>query len=394
MAAAVRRTLLRERRDGQHARVGFVELFFDLVFVFAITQISHTLLEHLTPLGAAQAAMMLMAVWWGWVYTAWATNWLDPARVPVRLLLFALMAAGLVMSAALPEAFDGKGLAFGCAFAALQFGRTLFVLWAVRGERALFLNFVRISVWLGASAVLWIAGGLADGAVRMALWGGALLIEYAAPAAYFWLPGLGRSRTTDWNVEGGHMAERSGLFVIIALGESILVLGATFARLEWTTEVIAALAAAFIGSLAMWWIYFAGAADAASHVIERSDDPGRIARRAYTYAPLLLVAGIIVTAVGDELSIAHPDGHMDLKTALVLLGGPALFLLGSLAFKLAVFGIWSPSRLAGIALLAALSPFALQFTPLGLAWAATAVLLVVAAWETAHLARINAAKAA
>jgi low temperature requirement protein LtrA len=305
-------------------------------------------------------------------------------------MLFALMAAALVMSAALPEAFDGKGLAFGCAFAALQFGRSLFVMWAVRGHPTLHLNFVRISIWLGVSAVLWVAGGLADGATRMALWGGALLIEYVGPAAYFWTPGLGRARTTDWNVEGGHMAERSGLFVIIALGESILVLGATFAKLAWTPDVVAALAAAFIGSLAMWWIYFAGAADAASHVIEKSDDPGRIARRAYTYAPLLLIAGIIVTAVGDELSITHPDGHMDRKTFLVLVGGPGLFLLGSLAFKYAIFGIWSPSRLAGIALLAALAPFALQFTPLGLAAAATGVLLFVAAWETAHLARLKA----
>jgi len=382
------RSLLRHR-DGQHARVGFVELFFDLVFVFAVTQIAHTLLEHLTPLGVLQATMMLMTVWWGWVYTAWATNWLDPERARVRLLLFGLMAAGLVMSAALPEAFGSKGVAFGCAFAALQFGRTLFVLWAVRGERALFINFVRMSTWLGTSAALWIWGGFMPVELRTALWGAALLIEYIGPAASFWLPGLGRSHTSDWNVEGGHMAERTGLFVIIALGESILVLGATFAKLAWTQDVVLAMVAAFVGAIAMWWIYFAGAADAASHVIEKSDDPGRLARRAYTYAPLLLVAGIIVTAVGDELSIAHPLGHMDWKTAAVLLGGPALFLFGGLVFKLAIFGVWSPSRLTGMALLAALAPFALQLTPLGLASAATAVMLIVAGWETVHIAQVN-----
>lgn len=386
---AANETLLRVRREGENARVGFVELFFDLVFVFAITQISHTLLEHLTMIGAVQAGMLLMAIWWGWVYTAWATNWLDPQQAPVRLMLFALMGAGLVMSAALPEAFGDKGLVFGCAFAALQLGRSLFLLWAVRGEPALFRNFLRINVWLGASAVLWVGGGVADGGMRMLLWGAALVIEYAGPAAYFWLPGLGRSHTEDWNVEGAHMAERSGLFMIIALGESILLLGATFARLEWTTEVVLGLIAAFVGSLAMWWIYFAGAADAAAQVIERSKDPGRIARRAYTYAPLLLVAGIIVTAVGDELSIAHPSGHMDFRIAAVLIGGPFLFLLGSLAFKYAIFGIWSPSRIGGLVLMAALAPFALQLTPLGLAWAATGVLLIVSAWETVHLARMN-----
>lgn len=387
--AEVKRSLMRERQAGRHARVGFVELFFDLVFVFAVTQIAHTLVDHLDFTGALQAGMMLMAVWWAWVYTAWATNWLDPERAPVRLLLFALMAVALVMSASLPEAFGDKGLVFGVAFALFQLGRSLFVLWAVRSEKVLYQNFIRISVWMGASASLWVAGGLADGGLRTALWAGALAIEYAGPAAAFWLPFLGRSHTEDWNVEGAHMSERTGLFVIIALGESILVLGATFAKLDWTPPVMAALAAAFLGSIAMWWIYFAGAAEAASKVIEKSKDPGRIARRAYTYAPLILVAGIIVTAVGDELSLAHPDGHMDLKTAVVLLGGPALFLAGSLFFKLAIFELWSPSRLTGLALLAALAPFALALTPLGLACAATGVLLFVAAWETIHLAQMH-----
>jgi len=387
--------LLRDRGDGhRHARVGFVELFFDLVFVFAVTQISHSLIEHLDPLGAVQAAVILAAIWWGWVNTAWVTNWLDPERTPVRALLFVMMAFGLVMSASIPEAFGDRGAAFGLAFAALQLTRTLFMLWASRPSRPLFLNFVRITVWHALSASLWVAGGFAPEETRLAWWAAAVAVEFLAPAAYFWLPGLGRSTTADWNVEGHHLAERTGLFIIIALGESILVMGATFAGLAWTADSLSAFAVAFLGSLAMWWIYFSGAADAARSVIAESDDPGRIGRRAYTYCPVVLVAGIIVAAVSDEIILKHPHGHIGPAAAAVILGGPALFLLGSLLFKLAVFGTWSPSRLAGLALLAALAPFALLFEPLPLAAAALGTLLVVSVWESVHLARLKAAQRA
>ena len=373
---------LLRHRDGGHARVGFVELFFDLVFVFAITQLSHTLLEHLTWSGVLQAAILLGALWWAWIDTSWITNWLDPERPLVRLMLFLLMGAGLVMSTSLPQAFGDKGLVFACAFVSIQVGRGLFTLWAVRADKALRLNFQRICIWAVAGGILWIAGGLTDGETRLALWLVAVMGEFAAPAFYFWVPGLGRSHTADWAVEGGHMAERVGLFIIICLGESVLVTGATFAGLEWTPPVVAAFATAFVGTLAMWWIWFSKAHDAASDVIAHSSDTGRVARRAYTYAPILVVAGIVITAVGDELSLSHPNGPVDFATAGIVIGGPLLFLIGAQAFKLAAFGMWSPSRLAGIAALAALS-FALPLlTPLGLAMAATAVLAGVGAWET------------
>jgi low temperature requirement protein LtrA len=375
-------SLLRSRTPGGHARVGFVELFFDLVFVFAVTQVSHTLLEHLTWEGALQAALVLGALWWAWIDTSWITNWLDPERPLVRVLLFVLMGAGLVMSTSLPDAFGEKGLVFASAFVVIQVGRGLFTLWAVRREETMRHNFQRICVWAAGGAVLWIAGGLADGQERMGLWLAAVAVEFAAPACYFWVPGLGRSHTADWDVEGGHLAERVGLFIIICLGESVLVTGATFAGLEWTASVVAAFASAFVATLAMWWIYFSKAHEAAAEVISGSEDAGRIARRAYTYAPILVVAGIIVTAVGDELALGHPDGAMDMRTGLVLLGGPMLFLVGVTVFKLAAFGVWSRTRLTGVALLGALVPVAPFMTPLQLAGSATAVLVVVGLLET------------
>lgn len=380
---APRATGLLRARDGGHARVGFVELFFDLVFVFAVTQLSHTLIAHPTLEGLGRTTLLMMAVWWAWMYTTWATNWLDVEHRLVRGVLFALMAAGVVMAAAVPEAFAEHGLAFGAAYAFIQVARSAFVVWAVRKDETLYRNFLRILAWLAVAGCLWVAGGLSDDpAQRLVLWCIALGIEYVGPAARFWVPVMGASRVEDWTVEGGHIAERCGLFIIIALGESILVTGATFAGLEWSLPVVSAFASAFVAAVAMWWIYFAANAEAASEEISKSTDPGRIARQAYTYVHIVLVAGIIVTAVADEWTLAHPTGHTDVKTAVAVLGGPALFLLGSLLFKLSIWKRWALSRLVGLGLLGALATVALKVEPVTLSWLATGVLLVVAVWET------------
>lgn len=384
------RSLLRERRDGEETRVGFVELFFDLVFVFAVTQLSHFLLAHFTLLGAVQTALLLMAVWWVWIFTSWVTNWLDPDRTPVRLMLFALMLAGLLLSTSIPQAFGSRGLVFALAYVSMQVGRSAFMLWALRGaDESNHKNFQRIIAWLSLSALFWIAGGIAEGHARLALWAIALAIEYAAPAAGFYIPGLGRSQTTDWNVEGSHIAERCGLFIIIALGESILVTGATFAELEWTPISAAAFVVAFAGSIAMWWIYFNIGAERGSRHIAQSSDPGRVARLAYTYIHLLLVGGIIVAAVGDELVLAHPLGHAGIEVAVAVIGGAALYVLGNLLFKRAVTGGFATSHLIGLGLLglcALLTPVA---DPLILSAATALVLVIVAGLETRLAGRVR-----
>ena len=374
-------------RDGSEARVGFVELFFDLVFVFAITQVSHFLLGNLTWLGALQAAMMVAAVWWAWVFTSWITNWLDPQKAAVQIGLFVLMGAGLVLSAALPHAFEDKGLAFGAAFAFIQVGRTVFMLIACREHGPLQRNFQRILVWLSMSAVLWIIGGLAAPEQRLWWWLGALAIEYVGPALYFWTPGLGRSTTQDWNVEGAHMAERVGLFTIICLGETLLITGATFAELNWTPEVIVAAASAFLSTLGMWWLYFSRAHETASHTIAHARDPGALARRGYTYSPILVVAGIIVVAVSDELVLAHPLGHVEPAAALTLLGGPGLFLMGSVVATWAIWRTTAWARIAGCAALVAGWLLVPMTTPVMLSVYSTGVLLAVGTWETVRAQR-------
>jgi low temperature requirement protein LtrA len=375
-------SLMRERAEGGHHRVTYVELFFDLVFVFAVTQISHTLLKHFTPIGVVEVALLFLAMWWVWIFTSWITNWLDPEKTPVRICLFMLMLAGLVLSTSIPKAFDDRGLVFGVTFAAFQVGRTLFTWLSIPSSNpGMKVNLLRILLWLVVSGVFWVAGGFAEGGTRLLLWAIALVIEYASPLVRFWTPGLGASKYEDWSVEGGHMAERCALFIIIALGESILVTGATFAELAWTPTTVTAFLVAFLGSLAMWWIYFHKGAEAGAHNIAHASESGRLARLAYTYLHMPIVAGIIVVAVGDELVLAHPDGHSDMKTVLSLTGGPLLFLFGVILFKRTIHGWFQLSHLVGIAALLVLAPFGHLLSPLILSLTTTAILVLVAAWE-------------
>lgn len=378
--------LLRPANPHGHHRVTFVELFFDLVFVFAITQISHTLLAHFSPLGILQTAILMFAVWWVWVFTSWITNWLDPERTPVRVMLFGLMIAGLLLSTSIPKAFESRGLSFALAFVVMQVGRSLFFLWAVpKSEQIHRKNLARIAAWLSVSGVFWIAGGLSDPHVRLWLWMVALAIEYAGPAMRFRTPGLGASSIEDWAVEGGHMAERAGLFIIIALGESIVVTGATFAEAAWSAPVILSFLTALLGSIAMWWIYFHIGAEAGSEEISKAQDSGRLARLAYTYLHLPIVAGIVVSAVGDELLLAHPDGHSDLKEVLSIVGGPLLYLAGVILFKRSIHGRLQLSHLVGIGALAVLMLAGHTLPPLPLAGVTAGILLIVAAWEAVSL---------
>src|SRR5262249_55659718 len=282
-----RGAMFRVIAPNHRSRVTNAELLSDLVFAYTDTQLSHMLLGRFTPLGAIQVTLLFLAVWWTWVYTTWITNWLDPERTPVRILLFLLMLGGLVLSTSIPTAFEGRGLWFACAYASMQVGRTAFWLLATPPQRTLVRhNANRILVWLCGSAVFWLLGGFAEGETRLWLWIVALAIEYVAPALRFWTPGLGFSSVEAWVVEGSHMAERCAGFIIIALGEAIVVNGATFAELTWTPENVTAFLAALVGSIAMWWIYFHRGAEAGSAMISRSAESGRGAPPPHTLPPM------------------------------------------------------------------------------------------------------------
>jgi low temperature requirement protein LtrA len=347
--------IIRAQGEGDQ-RATFFELFFDLVYVFAVTQLSHHLLADISWSGAAETAFMLIAVYWAWNYTTWMTNWFDPDTAPVRLVLVFVMAASLLMAVAIPEGFDEYALLFACAYSGLQIGRNAFVV--VVTPRGLFnQNFRQILAWSVLSAPLWVAGGLVDAeALRWVLWLGALGLDLAAPLVRYWLPGVGATAMSQWQIESAHFGERFQLFVIIVLGESIVLAGATASDTGLSLEVVAALLLSFLSSTALWWLYFG---EVAGSVLERmraatAEERGQIGRDIYTYLHLPIVAGIVLVAVGDELVIGHPTDALHDSGALIALGAPALFLAGLMACAARIRQAQSmPRAVVVIALLAA-----------------------------------------
>ena len=255
----------------------------------------------------ASAFFLLLVVWWAWICTTWMVNWFDPASPAVRTVLTGVMLASLLMAAALPEALGEHGLLFAASYVALQVGRNAAAASLLAREHRLRDVFERLVVWSALTGVLWLAGAALDGDQRLLLWIPALAMDLAAPVAGYWLPGRGRAATTDYDIEGDHFAERCQLFIIIALGESIVVTGATAADAGLTSTVVLCLVVAFLETAALWWLYFGAAAERSSAAMSASDDPGRLARDAYTYLHLPIVAGIIATAVGANLLIAEPQ---------------------------------------------------------------------------------------
>lgn len=354
---------MRDRDGGTD--VSTLELFFDLVYVFAVGQISHLLIDDLSWRGALQATIITFAVWWAWIDTAWITNWFDPRKMPVRLMLIALMGLSLVMSAAIPKAFDGGSEWFAIAYVTIQIGRSAFCLYML-GNNQEAANFARLTFWSVLSAPLWIAGGFADGDTRLLLWILAVTLDSAAPALGYPTPMLGKSTPETWQISGSHLAERCQLFVIIALGESILLTGSALSHQEEpTVAVTLAFACAFLISVLMWWVYFARAGRAAE-IFEQLENPGQMGR-AYTYFHLPMIAGIISTAVANELLIAHPTGHAEAAFAVVLVGGALLYLFGNAIFNSTITESFPWRRLAAALAILAMLPFYSLLSPLAMA---------------------------
>lgn len=375
-------TLLRDRNADQ--RVTNIELFFDLVYVFAVTQLSHHLLGEPTIEGALQTLLLLAMVWLAWVYTTWVTNWLDPEQLAVRLLLVGLMLVSLAMSASLPRAFGDLGLMVGGAYAVMQIGRSVFAVIALRGE-SLQANFERILVWCVASGALAVGGGLVHGHARELLWLLAVVVDLVGGTAGFYVPWLGRSHTADWTISGDHFAERCQAFILIALGESIVIIGTTLSdKHSITVANVTAFVVAFGGSVALWWLYFDRSADAGAEALATSDDPGRLGRSAYHLIHPVMVAGIIVGAAADDLVLSGPGKTAGTAAAWMILGGPALFLAGHAAFKAVVWQHLPWTRLAGVIVLALLLTVAGSIPELALSACTAIVVIAVATWDYLH----------
>jgi low temperature requirement protein LtrA len=381
----------RSAGDGHEQRTTTLELFFDLVFVFAITQVSHLLLDDLSWQGAGHAALALLVVWWAWNYTTWVTNELDPASIVVRLLLLGLMFASLVLAVAIPDAFGDRALLFAASYVVIQVGRHAFLTFVtatrstIERERA-----GRILAWLAAAGVLWLAGAFADGEERTLLWVAALAVDYCAPLVLYWVPGRPRLGEGTWEVGTAHFAERFQLFLIIALGETIVIIGATTAELDLDTARVAALGLAFLSTAALWWLYFDYVARIAERRLELARERTKLARDAYTYMHALIVAGVILCGIADELVIAHPTDELPRVEVAAVAGGPALYLLALALFRLRVAGSIAWKRLAGAAACISVGLLLSSAPALVLAAALVAVLVGVIVAERVGAARRSA----
>ncbi|KAF9933984.1 hypothetical protein FBU30_003702 [Linnemannia zychae] len=385
-------------RHQGNSKVTNVELFFDLVFVYAISSISEAMLEHLTWQTVLQMLLVTLAVWWAWVFSAWVFNWFNPDSYLVRLLLLALMMISLVLSAAIHEAFGDQSLLFAGMYVLIQVGRNVAAFVALHGHK-LQKNFTRLLFWFSVTGVLWLIGGAIGGTTRNVLWTVALVLEYISAATGFYTPVIGRSLTTDWEIHGGHLAERCSLFIIIALGESIVVTGESFKGVFHEPVGVGMFIISFFGAAAMWWIYFHTASTEATEYIEHSKDPGKMGRIAYTYIHTLMVIGIIWCAVADRISMAAPylvpnhdqAGHGEgehevsgggMMKVAIMIGGPALFVFGHALFRRAFCSRLPWAHWATIIALICATPIGIYCPLWATALTTTSILMLLAFYES------------
>jgi len=369
------------RAPGAERVVTPLELFFDLVYVFAIGQLSHHLLAHVDLRTGAETVIMALAVVYAWYMTAWGANWLEPDRLPVRLLLVGLMFASLLVSVAIADAFDGRAWLFVTGYLLIQIGRSAFLIVALRG-RALGEHFVNDLVWEVLIGGLWVAGAIADSDARLVLWALAVAATYTGVSTLHWLPGRGqRIDLGRTEIAGEHLIERFRLFFIIALGETVFTMGTAFTDEPFELERMVALAIGFTGTVALWWCYFQRAERIGVEVAETAEDAGAVVWWG-TLTLTLIVLALIGIAVGDELAIAHPGDDATLGFTILTFGGPALFLLAQVFFLYEALGHVPRSRLLALAALAILAVATASLTLIAGIAASTAVLVAVAIADT------------
>jgi low temperature requirement protein LtrA len=364
-------------RGGDEERVTPLELFFDLVFVFALTQVAGFLVDHLTWLGMLKASALLTVLWSSWAVYSWLTNAVPAEEViPARLVIFAATAAMFVASLAVPDAFGEYGVLFGLAYFVVFLLQVVLFALATGGEPEQRRAILRLAPgFLGAPALLIVAGFL-DGLAQGALWAVALAIAYGV--AYV-------RGVAGFRVHAGHFAERHALVVIIALGESIVAVGVGASGVGLGTSVLVAAVLGIALAAALWWAYF----DLAMLTAERrlsaaqGEERARLARDSYTYLHLPMVAGIIFAALGLKQTLAHVGDPLGTIPAVALCGGVALYLLGHNAFRLRDEGSVSVPRLVVTILCCVLILVAVSVPSVITLAVLTVLLCGLAAFETA-----------
>jgi low temperature requirement protein LtrA len=382
---STRRAALPLRQLEASQRATFLELFFDLAFVFALFQLSHVLLQHLNWSGALQTMVLLLAVWANWSSTIWITDRFDPQWPPVQALVFVTLLVTLVLAAVLPEAFGKYGAIFAGVYVAMELGRYLVVLLASRGQE-LERVALRGLAWSGGYALPWVAGTFVHGTPRAAAWFFGVAIQNAAYVLGF--PSTRSGRVWNWEppVAAEHYAERYRQVFIVGLGELILVSGLAFSAGGITPARIMAFVVSVCTAGLLWRIYIFRAGELLSAAFASTPVSARLGLWV-VYVHLAMVAGVVVTAVGNEVVIAHPGGRTAATWAIVILGGPALYVVGRAGFEYTIFARVSRNRPIGVLVLVALVPVALVASPLLTAIAAAAVLTGIVLADAARARR-------
>ncbi|MBA2741701.1 MAG: low temperature requirement protein A [Actinobacteria bacterium] len=369
---------VQSRTGDSEERVTPLELFFDLVFVFAFTQVTALVTNDPTWAGLVKGLLVLSILWWAWVAYSWLTNTLDPENGEVRVVVFGAMTAMLVASLAVPDVFGDDAFVFACAYAAIRIAHLALYAFAGRGDRDLLEAIARLSAGTLGSIVLLFVASAFDGPAQTGLWALALLVDFSG----VWIGG-GRG----WHLEAGHFAERHGLIVIIALGESIVAVG-----LGATNQLgVGVVAAAVLGLAiagALWWAYFDVVAIVAEkHLREASGNAQlRMARDSYSYLHLPMVAGIILFAVGVKKTLADMSDPLATVPAVALCGGVALYLVGHVLFRLRNVRTLNRQRLVVSVLLLVLIPIALELPALATLATVAALCVGLIAYEAIRFA--------
>jgi low temperature requirement protein LtrA len=356
-----------------------LELFFDLVFVLALTQCTALMAAEPTWTGLARGLLVLGVLWWSWVGYAWLTSVVDPEEGAVRLSMFGAMAALLVAALCVPGAFGDEALLFACAYAVVRVGQIALFLLASRDDPPLRRSVVGLA---GSSAIgvgLLVAASGTDGVLQGALWALALALDMAGP--YFF-------GSEGWRLVPGHFAERHGLIVIIALGESIVAIGVG-AELGVDAGVVVAATFGVVVAAALWWLYFDVVAVVAARRLARAQvgrEQNEIARDSYSYLHFPMVAGIVLVALGLKKTLGNVGDSLDAVASVAMLGGAAAYLLAHVAFRLRNLRSLNRQRLVCAVLLVALIPLTTELPALATLGLLAGVLTSLIAYEAVRFA--------
>ena len=359
-----------------------LELFFDLVFVLALTQCTALMAEDPTWEGLARGLLILGVLWWSWVGYSWLTSVVDPEEGVVRLAIFGAMAALLVAALCVPEAFDDTALLFACAYGAVRIGQIVLFVAASQDDPNLRSSVIGLAGSTALGVGILTAASFTDGVLQGGLWALALVLDMAGP--YFF-------GSEGWKLVPAHFAERHGLIIIIALGESIVAIGAG-ASTEVDAGVVVAAAVGTLVAAAQWWLYF----DVVALVAERrlsnaavGREQNEIARDSYSFLHLPMVAGIVLVALGMKKTLGHTGDPLKLVPAVALMGGAALYLLAHVAFRWRNIHRFSTQRVVGAAALLALIPVALEVPSLVSVALVAVALGAVIVYEVIHFAELR-----